>query len=172
MKLYQGMSLLELMVVISISMILMAIGVPSLLGSKQQLHVKQAAQASYFLLQHARASAIASGQSMFVSINSSQAWCLGINASTPCDCQIVDSCTLFGVGAGIQHIDFSDVRLSQLRFGQNESAVFDGARGLAMGNSGSVVFASGVDELKLIVSNMGRMRLCVQAGEIQAYGQC
>ena len=132
MKTYQGMSLLELMVVISISMILMTIGVPSLLGSKQKLRTKQAAQASYFLMQHARSSAIASGQEMFVSINSSQAWC----------------------------------------FGQNSSAVFDGARGIAMGNSGSVVFGSGGDELKLIVSNMGRVRLCVQAGDIREYSQC
>ncbi|GAC33531.1 GspH/FimT family pseudopilin [Paraglaciecola polaris] len=172
MKTYQGMSLLELMVVISISMILMTIGVPSLLGSKQKLRTKQAAQASYFLMQHARSSAIASGQEMFVSINSSQAWCLGLNVSEPCDCQLADSCTVFGVESRVQYIDFPVVALSQLRFGQNSSAVFDGARGIAMGNSGSVVFGSGGDELKLIVSNMGRVRLCVQAGDIREYSQC
>ncbi|MEI8647760.1 type II secretion system protein [Paraglaciecola sp. Hal342] len=43
------MSLLELMLVISITMILMTLGVPSLLDSKQQLHIKQAHSSELFL---------------------------------------------------------------------------------------------------------------------------
>jgi prepilin peptidase dependent protein A/type IV fimbrial biogenesis protein FimT len=172
MNMCKGMSLLELMLVISITMILMTLGVPSLLDSKQQLHIKQAAQESYFFMQHARASAIASGQNVFVSIQDGQAWCLGMNMSEACNCRVEDSCSVLGVQSRIQHSDFSSVQLTQLRFGQNDSAVFDGTRGMAMGDSGSLIFGDARDELKLIVSNMGRVRLCVNDGDIVAYRQC
>lgn len=172
MNTYQGMSLLELMLVISITMILTTLGVPSLLDSKQQLHIKQAAQASYFFMQHARASAIASGEDVFVSIRTGQAWCLGMNVSQTCDCLVEDSCSVLGVQTRIQQSDYASVALLQSRFGQNNSAVFDGERGMAMGNSGSVTFGDTNDELKLIVSNMGRVRLCVLEGDILAHTPC
>ncbi|MGY0577590.1 MAG: GspH/FimT family pseudopilin [Paraglaciecola chathamensis] len=167
-----GMSLLELMLVISITMILMTLGVPSLLDSKQQLHIKQATQASYFFMQHARASAIASSEDVFVSIHPGQSWCLGMNVSQWCDCQIDDDCSVHGVQARIAHSDYASVSLLQVRFGQNNSAVFDGERGMAMGNSGSVTFGDANDQLKLILSNMGRVRMCVLEGNILAHPAC
>jgi prepilin peptidase dependent protein A/type IV fimbrial biogenesis protein FimT len=168
----QGMSLLELMLVISITMILMTLGVPSLLDSKQQLHIKQAAQVSYFFMQHARANAIASSEDVYVSIRNGQSWCIGMNMSQRCDCLIDNDCSVSGVPTRINNSDYASVALLQFSFGQNSSAVFDGERGMAMGNSGSVTFGDSHDKIKLIVSNMGRVRLCVLEGNILAHPSC
>ena len=41
-----------------------------------------------------------------------------------------------------------------------------------MGNSGSVTFGDANDQLKLILSNMGRVRMCVLEGNILAHPAC
>lgn len=166
------MSLLELMITISISLLLVTIGSPAWLTNKQNLQLKHAIETSYFLIQHARASAIASAKDIYVSFIPGTNWCVGLNLAMPCDCTKVASCRLNGQDMLVSQQDFKAVTLANLRFGGNASAIFDGARGIAMGNAGSVIFRDKHTQAKLIVSNMGRVRICVIEGELGSYPQC
>lgn len=167
-----GMSLLELMVTISITMILVTVGAPAWLTAKNDLQLKHAIEASYFLMQHGRASAISSGRDVFVTFKPGANWCLGLNVGGPCECAIADRCHLNALDMSVSHQDFGAVSLGNLRFGDDASAIFDGARGIAMGNAGSVVFSDNDTQAKLIVSNMGRVRICVVQGELGGYPPC
>jgi Tfp pilus assembly protein FimT len=167
-----GMSLLELMVTISITILLVTIVTPAWLTTNNNLQLKHAIEASYFLMQHGRASAIASGQDIFVTFKPGPNWCLGLNAGGPCECAITNSCHLNALDMSVSQQDFGTVSLTNLRFGGDASAVFDSARGIAMGNAGSAVFSHNDTQAKLIVSNMGRVRICVAQGKLGGYPLC
>ena len=168
----QGMSLVELMVVMSITMLLLTMGAPAWLSAKDDLQLKHAIEASYFLMQHGRASAIGSGNNVFATFTPGPNWCLGLNVGGPCECAVADSCRLNALDMRVSGQDFNTVSVAHLRFGDNTSAVFDGARGIAMGNAGSVVFSDHDTQAKLIVSNLGRVRICISAGELGGYPPC
>ncbi|MFQ3235434.1 MAG: prepilin peptidase dependent protein A [Paraglaciecola sp.] len=172
MNVQHGMTLLELMVTIGITMLLVIVATPAWLTTKNDLQLKHAVEASYFLMQHGRSSAIASGQNVFVSFTPGENWCLGLNTDEPCECAIADSCHINALDMSVSQQDFSAVSLINLHFGDNASAIFDGARGMAMGNAGSVVFSDNDIQAKLIVSNMGRVRICVAQGELGGYPLC
>jgi Tfp pilus assembly protein FimT len=172
MRNFYGITLLELLITISITTLVLTLGVPAILAVQKTMQLKGAIEVSYFAFQQARATAVATRHDIYIAIDASNNWCIALSDQGLCDCTIYDGCTVEGVEQKIQQSDFHLVTLRDLKFGTNSVAVFDGVRGLALGNAGSVVFSDGVNQAKLILSNMGRIRICVLAGKLGAYDPC
>jgi prepilin peptidase dependent protein A/type IV fimbrial biogenesis protein FimT len=167
-----GLTLLELLVTVSIMALVLTLGVPSILGAQKSMQLKGAAEVSYFAFQKARSAAISSQSNIMVILNASSPWCIAISDGGLCDCQLYQDCTVNGVEATIQQQDFKLIKMQDVKFGANDSTIFDGVRGLSIGHAGSTVFSDGSNQIKLILSNMGRVRLCVKSGSLGGYETC
>ncbi|WP_340680653.1 GspH/FimT family pseudopilin [Paraglaciecola sp.] len=167
-----GITLLELLITISITTLVLTLGVPTILAIQKTMQLKGAVEISYFAFQQARATAVATRRDVHIAINASNNWCIALSDQGLCDCTIHAECTVETVEQKIQHSDFHLITLRDLKFGPDSTAVFDGVRGLAVGNAGSVVFSDGVNQVKLILSNMGRVRICMMVGKLGAYDPC
>jgi len=168
----RGLTLLELMVTVSIIAIVVSIGVPAVKNTQKTMQLKGAIEASYFAFQHARSAAISAGADVSVSITSGTNWCVGISDVGDCDCNVLNACTLNGVEQLVKSSDFSYISMEALSFGVDRLAVFDGVRGLSIGSAGSTVFTDGSNDAKLILSNMGRVRICITQGDVGRYSSC
>jgi prepilin-type N-terminal cleavage/methylation domain-containing protein len=167
-----GLTLLELLVTISIILILVTFGAPAINSIQKNIQLKGAAQSSYFLFQQARVAAITKNIDVTIAFRSGEKWCAALNDSGVCDCAIAYECILDGVEYKVDFIDYRFVNIDKVTFGVNSVAVFDANRGLAIGHAGSIVFTDGVKNLKLILSNMGRVRICAVGSSIGGYKSC
>jgi prepilin-type N-terminal cleavage/methylation domain-containing protein len=167
-----GLSLLELLIVISIVAIVVTIGAPSVVEMQRQYKLKGAVEVSYFALQYARSAAVSASTDTTVQFVEGGNWCVGTSDAGLCDCNVINSCTVNGVEQSIKAADFAQITMQDLNFGANDAAVFDGVRGLAVGNAGSVVLTDGNSEARLVLSNLGRVRICMQQGQLGAYDPC
>lgn len=168
----RGLTLLELMVTVSIIAIVVAIGAPAIMSTQKTMQLKGAVESSYFAFQHSRSAAISAGSDVTVSMESGSNWCIGISDNGDCDCQTLNSCTINGVEQLVKSSDFKLVSMQELNFGVNSAAAFDGIRGLAVGSAGSMILSDGSNKAKLILSNMGRIRICMDEGELGRYSSC
>ena len=168
----RGFTLLELMVTVSIIAIVVTIGAPAVLSTQKSMQLKGAIEASYFSFQYARSAAITAGADVTVSMTSGTDWCVGVSDGGDCDCNTLNSCTINGVEQLVKSSDFKLVTMQNISFGVTNTAVFDGVRGLSIGSAGSTVFSDGNNEARLILSNMGRIRICMAAGELGRYSLC
>jgi len=129
-------------------------------------------RSSYFLFQQARVAAITKNVDITIAIRSGKKWCAALSDSGNCDCAIAYECILDGVEYKVDFVDYRFVNIDKVTFGVNSVTVFDANRGLAIGHAGSIVFTDGVKSLKLILSNMGRVRICAVGNSIGGYKAC
>lgn len=172
MYIQRGFTLLELMVTVSIIAIVVSIGAPAVMNTQKTMQLKGATEASYFAFQYARSAAVSAGTDVTVSLTSGTDWCVGISDGGDCDCNTLNSCTINGVEQLVKSSDFSLVTMQNISFGATSTAVFDGVRGLSIGSAGSTVFSDGSNDAKLVLSNMGRIRICMAAGDLGRYSLC
>ncbi|MEP0177324.1 MAG: prepilin-type N-terminal cleavage/methylation domain-containing protein [Paraglaciecola sp.] len=169
---YQGLTLLELLVTISILALLVTLGVPSINSAQKTLQLKGAAETSYFAFQKARSFAIAKGVDISISFREGDDWCVALSTAGECDCLITKQCLVDDIDYSVNASDYGFISMQQLKFGTLQLTTFDAARGLSMGHAGSLVFSDGLNELKLILSNMGRVRICSVNNAWEGYAKC
>lgn len=167
-----GLTLLELLVTISILVLVVSLGSPAINSIQKNMQLKGAAQSSYFAFQQARATAVTKSVDITVALKSGENWCAALSDNGECDCAIPNECTIDGVEYKVDFADYRFVSIDNVTFGANSIAVFDANRGLAIGHAGSVVFTDGDKKLKLILSNMGRVRICAVDNNIGGYDPC
>lgn len=169
---FHGLSLLELLISLTIVGILVSVGGPAFMQYNDERKLKGAVEASYFLMQQARSVAISKGADVTVDFSEGSSWCIGVSDSGDCNCNTTDSCTVDGIELVLDATDYSGVVMESLTFGSSNQTVFDGTRGITSGNSGSTVLSNGSIDAKLIVSNMGRARICIVTGTLGSYSSC
>ena len=167
-----GLTLLELLITISIIVIVVFFGVPAFTSIQKNIQLKGAAESSYFAFQQARVAAISKNIDITVALRSGEDWCAAISDKGVCDCNIQDACTMDGIEYKVAHDDYRFVSLDKVTFGADNIAVFDANRGLSIGHAGSAIFSDGTEQLKLILSNMGRVRICSVANGFSGYDPC
>lgn len=167
-----GLTLLELLITISILAILVSLGSPAINAIQKNMQLKGAAQSSYFAFQQARVSAITKSIDVSVAIRPGKNWCAALSDDGVCDCSISKECTLGGVEYKVDFVDYHFVSIDKVTFGLENVAVFDANRGLAIGHAGTVVFSNGENQLKLILSNMGRVRICAVGRRLGGFEAC
>ncbi|MEP4891437.1 MAG: GspH/FimT family pseudopilin [Aliiglaciecola sp.] len=167
-----GFTILEVMVVLSIIALLSAVGAPSIMQTLRHQQLKGSLQTSYFLLQQAKSTAITQNKQVTVQFEKGENWCIALSDSGPCDCQLHATCKVDEIEYRVSADDYPNVLFSDITMGKNQAIIFDGVRGTAIGNAGSGVFSNGNEAAKLIVSNLGRVRICMQHGHLGAFQAC
>lgn len=163
-----GFTLLELMVAVSVSVILLALAIPSMQSMLSRNHLKAAAQSIAEDLQWARSEAIKRNRVIRVSIDTDQ-WCYGIdqNDASDCDCRLnageTGACALKRQSGA----DFPGIRLAATFSGTS----FEPYRATA--NNGSLTLTSTQgSRLRVVLSRLGRIRICAPSGPIAGYLSC
>jgi prepilin peptidase dependent protein A/type IV fimbrial biogenesis protein FimT len=167
-----GLTLLELLITISIIVLVVSLGSPAINSIQKNIQLKAAAQSSYFAFQQARVAAITKKIDVTVAIRPGKNWCAALSDNGLCDCANPNECTLDKVEYRVDFADYRFVSIDKVTFGVDNIAVFDANRGLAVGHAGSIIFTDGEKQLKLILSNMGRVRICAVNSSLGGYEAC
>jgi type IV fimbrial biogenesis protein FimT len=163
-----GTTLLELVIVIAVLAVLLGLVVPSMQGLIARNRLKAAAQAVAEDLQWARSEAIKQNRPLELSLIADH-WCYGVGAAGParCDCRLPagepGACALKRVSAA----DLPGVRLSAT-FART---TFDPRRATAV-NGSLTVGSPGGSALRVVLSRLGRVRICSPTNDVPGYDAC
>lgn len=179
----RGFTLIELLVTMTVLIVSLAVAIPLMTKQVEKQHIISAAESLSRDLYLARAEALRRNQDVAVSFNigtgaTPAPWCYGLSVGGACDCTSSGSCLLENeeVRSGGSQADAThpDVFLDSVSFA-GDDAIFSPARGLS--NGGTVVFSTrdGNDaqemRLAVVVSTLGRIRLCSPAGSYEKIGR-
>ena len=175
-----GFTLVELMLTITVLAVLATIGAPTMQEMLARNRLKAAAQALTEDLQWTRSEVIRRNRHLFLTVDS-EAWCYGIAERKDCDCRLRDlsaerACRLSTAGEPmlkiVSGVDFPGIRIEGTTFtGSPRGTGFEPRRATARG--GSLTFASGRDaELRVVLSLLGRVRLCSPRGTVTGFPPC
>lgn len=134
--------------------------------------LRGAVEGAYFFLQQAKSEAVTQATDITVDMVAGDSWCLGISDAGSCSCNISASCTVNGVEMVFNYLEYPEVSMSDLTFGIDDQTVFDSIRGISSGNSGSFILSNTDIQAKVLLSNMGRARICVVSGTLGNYPSC
>ncbi|GAA6184186.1 MULTISPECIES: GspH/FimT family pseudopilin [Alteromonadaceae] len=168
----RGLTILEVMVALTIIALLAAIGGPSIIQTLRHQQLKASLQTSYFLLQQAKSTAITQNKNITVQFKNGDNWCIALSDTGPCNCQVKSLCSVDNIEYRVSAEDYPHILFSKITMGKDQAIIFDGVRGTAIGNAGSGVFSNGTEAAKLIVSNLGRVRICMHSGHLGAFQIC
>jgi len=166
----QGFSLVETLVAIVVLAVLVSVAVPSLAENIRRQRARGAVEGIRAAMQGARSEALKAGSGIFVSVIPGSSWChavsrgLGCGCSTPC----TPSEDLLGKVDGSE---FPTTTIVSASFagslcGATECVRFESRQGTAQGSNGTVLLGSATGaQYKIIVSTLGRVRVCVVSGD-------
>ncbi len=169
----QGFTLIEMMIVVAIMAIILSLAVPSFNDFFAKNRLKRAAEAVYGLIASAKAESTIRDTDMQLTINAGT-WCVGYAATANCNCTLSNPATVGACAVPVAGTDvlkivdgsaFADVTLAT---NYGASVPFNRLRGTAPG--GTLNFVNGNWKLDLVISNEGRVRLCVPAGATATMG--
>ncbi|WP_303907629.1 GspH/FimT family pseudopilin [Thiohalomonas denitrificans] len=165
-----GFTLLEMMLTLGVLATILAMAIPSFPGMAHKNRLIGTAEEISAQLQLARTEAIKRSADTYVNFNRTDDtnWCFSISGGANCDCSAV-SCQLGGVEKEVSAADFASNAaarplLKEVAFGAGTQLQFDPTRGTV--NQAGHVYLESPDgrQLRVIVSLLGRVRLCSPAG--------
>jgi len=184
-KATRGFSLIELLVTLMVLAALVSLAMP-ILGQLEKRRLIGAAEAVYSEFQFAKSEAIKQSRNMHVDVREGTSWCVGVSDEAGCDCTITDpdnanACTVSvydvtndqdeDVLRTIRGEEFGDVTMLA---GTTFTEEFDSLRGTLTDAAGNTVELQSADGLRLdvVISRMGRIRLCGPNEPVGGYPQC
>jgi type IV fimbrial biogenesis protein FimT len=162
-----GLTLIELLVTLALVGLLAGIAVPAMGRFVDAARLRSAAEALSQELRWARSHALTHQQSVYFSVFiSAEEWCYGWGTPPVCDCRADDrSSSACHSGRDDQQQphhrlseDFPAVELNTTRPAASRTLRFSPVRGTASADSFSLRNRAG--ELRVIVSPLGRVRIC------------
>lgn len=176
----RGFTLIELLVVIAVLALMLTLAAPSFTDFFERYRLRGAADEVVTLLASARAESVMRNRDVAVAFaGSGAAWCVGAKAkpepATPgasvvgsetCDCTAPATCTLDANRVLVFNAaDFAGVSLGTAPANLVFSSRSGGLSPLGTTASTSLDSPSGKYRLRLDVSQLGRVTLCVPAGQ-------
>lgn len=178
-----GLTLVELLVTMTVAAILYSIAPPLLAGFLEASRISGAADLIVAQLQYARTEAIQQSAPMLVtySMKNTVNWRMGIHDETQCDPSLSDptqpeACTIPSSGSRALTV-LDGTQFHGITASANRSATrFDPISGTTLGTNVTISLRSpGGKEIKVIVSNVGRVRTCsptTSAAKVAGYPPC
>lgn len=180
----QGFTLLELLISVAVLAVLLGASVPYASQYAEKARLKQAATEALSALVSAKAEAVSRNRNIYATFARSDArrWCFGLAASPGCDClnpEAAHACRLTVAGTPVPKRTLNDDSAGNAPFPGIEllgdyQTGFHWVRGTAS-PAGSVRFVSPSGyELRVIVSTLGRIRICSPAtgAQVAGYRHC
>ncbi|MCW8092916.1 GspH/FimT family pseudopilin [Alteromonas sp. ASW11-130] len=156
-----GFTLVQLMVGVSILSILLTTGMPSFADFQHRQHLRQILNQSLRMFNEARQLAILQRQTVNVVVQTGRMWCLGATTDSTCNCHLPTDCVVndkpMRISAGSKSIQLADSRKQS-----KAKIVFDGNYGTAYGSANTLSFAHSIGIGKVIINNLGRVRICAE----------
>jgi type IV fimbrial biogenesis protein FimT len=168
-----GVTLIELMIVIVITAVLMAIGIPAFRDTIDRNRLKAVTDTLYGDFQFSKSEAIKRNQTILVDFTTSgggATWCYGLKAAAAsCDCtetnaSAANACVIDNVLKVVKSTDYKGVTMTP-----SADFTFDNVRGTV--NAGNVTLNSTYSkQTRVILSGLGRIRLCSPSGTTYVSG--
>ena len=158
----QGFTLIEAMIVVAVIAVLLAVAVPSFSDFFEKNRLKRATEEVFGLITKARAEGVVRSADMRIDVAAGTTWCVGYEEapSDPadnCDCAVANSCAVSVAGTPVTQV-VSSSSFSGVTMSAGNDISLDYVKGTA--SAGSVTLVSGVWKLKIMASNIGRVRIC------------
>ena len=176
----KGFTLIELLIVVVIMGILVAIAAPSMYQILEGRKLKGAAENLYADLLFAKTETIKRNSKVAVSFGSSSPnWCYGISQGVDCDCipalsGSATTCTIDGIEKVVTNTQYGDTSINAAFVGNSggdpEAVGFEPLRGFSeyitsgSYSNGSAKFTNDGREAVVMVSSLGRVRVCSDTG--------
>ncbi len=163
----QGFTLVELMIAIVIVTVLVLISVPVFTSFIQNYRISASADQLFYYLQYARTESIKRNADIYVSFNTGDTWCYGINIGSACTCNVVNSC-------GLATVSYSAPQQQSLTTtGLTGGYIYFEGSHSAANASGSVTFTQYGQSSPFITINIGRLGSLSECSTgISGYGAC
>ena len=174
----KGFTLIELLIVVVILGILVAIAAPSMYQILEGRKLKGATENLYADLMFAKTETIKRNTKVAVSFGSSGSnWCYGISEGVDCDCTgaladpaTATTCTIDGIEKVVTNAQYGDTAINANFNGNTggdpESLAFEPLRGFSQyisdtsPSNGSAVFTNNSRSTTVMLSTLGRVRIC------------
>lgn len=178
-----GFTLIEALVVVAIIGILAALAAPAFVKMLERNRLKGAAEVVFNELQLARTESVKRNRDVELRFNTAAPttnWCFGTKVmdGTPCDCTVTDptaanACQIDGVLKVVSSADYPDVSLDASFAGAGALAGFEPRQGLPLPGigAGNVLLGIDSDQLRVVVSLLGRVKICTESG-MPGYEPC
>ena len=182
-----GLTLIELLITVAIIAILASIAAPNFSDFFEKRRLANAAEFSYGKVQFAKMEAFKQSKPIYVTTSiASGSWFLGLSDTPDCNPVSNTACTITTLVNGTSealayrydNTDFPTVTLASSPWSDGQIS-FDHVTGKATApdgsfNNGTAVLNTQKYELKVIVSALGRILLCSNAGigKVSSYPDC
>jgi Tfp pilus assembly protein FimT len=170
MRCTSGYTLVEALLTLAVLAILTVSATPALLATLDRQRLRGVAENLHSDLMLARSESLRLNMPVSLSFQIEAAngrWCYALNDAGPCDCRVDDACRVTGSPA----LAASDARYTRVRLATNlqqRTATFQPARGTV--NAGTVTLTAGTQAVDVVLSTLGRVRLC--SDQLGGYPPC
>lgn len=175
-KFNQGVTLIELMVIIALIAISLTIATPSFSGffAKQKLRGLGGELLFFTKLAKAEAAKKSSETYIIFKKSSTTSWCLGLSEDLDtCDCTSANSCKVDDIERVISSTDYKDISFNSSTFTDNKITI---SPYKGRSNGGTATFSITADgvtkDLSLVRSIMGRDKVCSPNDNSLRYPAC
>jgi len=165
-----GFTLLELLATLAVIAVLLTVALPSMRAMLQRNHLKAAAQSIAEDLQWTRSESIKRNRALQMRFDSDEeTWCYGIDETenAACDCRPTAAPTDVCALKRISGTDYPNVTLAATF----NATQFKPRRATAINGSITVTSETG-GTLRVILSRLGRIRICTPDSSVLGYDPC
>jgi len=169
----RGFTLVELMIAVAVLAILAVAVAPSFNGFFDRYRVTRAADTFSSFLINTKSEAIKRNKPVRTVITSSgggATWCAGMTENATCDCSTAGACQIDAADRVISSASFKGVKLKSPATGF--AFDFKPQRGVLLDNETVELESADGLALKVIVSRVGRIKLCSPNGKVGGYPAC
>jgi Tfp pilus assembly protein FimT len=155
-QLHNGVTIIELLTIMGVTIILTVLAVPSFISTIQTHRIRANAENLYYTLQYARSEAIKRNTTVYVSFITGDNWCYGLNTGSACTCTTPSGCNL---GA---YQTSSTQQTSLSVSGYNSNTIEFESTHAAANASGAITFTlyGKTSLIKISIGRLGNLQMC------------